>query len=272
MNARSSAGAPAITRRSVGFFISSAAAGVVAPGSAAGAGERAPDVVLLCEPTLHSVMSSAADLWRRATAVPVRIFTARSDLLVEEIARGARCDLVVLTGDDVIESATRRNLVVTGSPFAAWRNRLVIARRGPSNHVVALTAGGDLLALLGGGRLAVADETVSAAGVKSRAALESLGQWASLQDRLRGAESTPGVAFLLATLKAEFGMVYTTDVMADPALSIAATLPVDGDQETVCWLARAGNEAVAGAPLLWSFLRGTEARSAIEAGGLEPLG
>src|SRR5271167_1474543 len=108
MNSRSAVRASGISRRSLGIGLSSAAAGAVAAASAARAEEvRAPDVVLFCEPTLRSVMSKAADLWRATTGVPVRIFPARSDLLVEQIARGVRCDLVVLTGDDVIESATR---------------------------------------------------------------------------------------------------------------------------------------------------------------------
>jgi hypothetical protein len=43
-------------------------------------------------------LTEAARVWRAYTDVPVRIIVARSDLLIEKVARGARCDPLVLAG------------------------------------------------------------------------------------------------------------------------------------------------------------------------------
>ena len=264
---------PTITRRSLGFLATSTITGAVPGISPAKANDgRAPDVVLFCEPTLQAVMTKVTDLWRARTGIPVRIFVARSDLLIEQIARGVRCDLVVLTGDEVVDGATRRNLITPGSRYDAWHNQLVIARYGPSERRVAVVRNSDLLGFLGGERLAVADAGLSTAGAITRAALEKLGQWAPVEGQLSGAESTAGVAFLLATQKAEFGVVYMTDVAADPALSVTATIPMDSHEETRYSVARTTSEAAPETPSLWGFLRSEEAQTAAKAGGLEPLG
>lgn len=88
-----------VTRRSLEILASSALISTVFDVPAARSDDnRATDAVVFCEPTLRTTLTEAAGVWHAQTDVPARIIEARSDLLIEKAARGARCDLLVLAG------------------------------------------------------------------------------------------------------------------------------------------------------------------------------
>jgi len=264
---------PLTTRRSFALRAPIAIAGVAygAPVLAAEPGRQA-NVVVFCEETLRAAMERAGRQWRVGGGARLNIFVARSDLLLEQIARGARCDLLVVTGKELADAAIERKLVRAESVRPSWRNRLVVVARdeGPSTDTIA--SSGNIAELIGANKLAVADWTVSPAGAETRTALDRLGVWQSLESRIIGSESTEGVAYLLAAGKAKRGVVYRTNAAADPRLSIVATIPDDAYPPVVYSTALTFSEASGGTPQFLNFLRSPEAKPELVASGLEILG
>jgi len=261
---------PAITRRAFGVLATSSLLGTTtAVPLARAAEERAPDVVAFCDPTLRPLMESLGREWRAQSGVPVRLFVARSDIFLEQIWRGARCDLAIIEGQTNLEAALSRKLVKPAPRLEGWRNRLVIAAYGESRPPLRLGLGSELAGILGSAPLAVADAALSPAGSATRAALEALGLWQPLAGRIIGAENTGTVAFLLATGKAGLGVVQASDLAAEPELKTAATFPDDVYPQIAYAVALSQSVESEAAPRFLAFLGGSDAQVLVKAGGLE---
>ncbi len=105
-------------------------------------------------------------------------------------------------------------------------NRLVLIA--PKDRVPALTIGPGfaLAAALGaGGRLAVADPVNVPAGRYGKAALTTLGVWDSVASRLAPADNVRAALAFVARGEAPLGIVYASDVVAEPGVRVVDTFP-----------------------------------------------
>jgi len=262
------------TRRSFALCtpIAIASAAYSAPVSAA-APARQTNIVVFCEETLRPAIERVERRWRARGGTRLNIFVARSDLLLEQIARGARCDLLVATGKVQADAAIERKLVRPESVRLSWRNRLVVVGWNEAPPSDAVTASSEkIAALIGDNKLAIADFSVSAAGIEARAALDRLGVWSSLEGKIVGSESTEGVVYLLATGVVKRGVVYRTNVAAEPHLTILAAIPDDAYSPVVYSTALTFPDATGAAPQFLNFLRSTEMLPELMASGLEIVG
>jgi ABC-type molybdate transport system substrate-binding protein len=242
---------------------------VALAGAAARAdGYVAPDVVVLAEPTLVPALASVAAAWRRESGVPVHIFASPTDLLVEQIAHGVRSDIVVGEGDAALSGALARQLLKPAPRGGGWRNRLVVARRTADRAPIALARGADLAAMTGGAPLALADAAASEDGVLAGAALASLGLRDGAGAQALGTVDTADAVFLLTHGKAGAALVYATDVVAHPALAVAATMPDDAYPPIIYWWAETRQVRSARADDFAAFLGGASARDLLGAAGL----
>ena len=78
--------------------------------------------------------------------------------------------------------------------------------------------GFDLAGLLGDGKLAMGDVKAVPAGKYGKAALESLGVWASVEGKVAQAENVRAALKLVSTGEAPLGIVYQTDANAEPGV------------------------------------------------------
>ena len=85
--------------------------------------------------------------------------------------------------------------------------------------------GFDLAALLKGGRLAMGNVDAVPAGKYGKAALEKLGAWDGVKDKIAQAESVRAALLLVARGEAPLGIVYQTDAASDPTVKIVGTFP-----------------------------------------------
>lgn len=243
---------------------------ITTAGTAARAdGYVAPDVVIIAEPTLEPALASVAAAWRRESGVPVHIFASPTDLLLEQIAHGVRSDIVVGEGDAALAGALTRQLVKPAPRGGGWRNRLVVARRTADRAPIALARGADLATMTGGAPLALADAPASEDGVSAKAALVSLGLWDGVGAHALGTADTADAVFLLTHGKAGAALVYATDVVAHPALAVAATVPDDAYPPVTYWWAETRQARSARTDDFEAFLEGTSARDLLGAAGLE---
>src|SRR5260370_28646543 len=80
-----------------------------------------------------------------------------------------------------------------------------------------------LASLLGNGRLAVADPNSVPAGKYGKAALEKLGVWSPVADRIAPAENVRAALLFVSRGECPFGIVYRTAAPADPRVMLSAT-------------------------------------------------
>ena len=65
------------------------------------------------------------------------------------------------------------------------------------------------------------------AGRYGKAALEKLGMWDSVSNKLAQAESVRAALLLVSRGESPLGVVYQTDAAADPSVKIVAVFPAD---------------------------------------------
>lgn len=186
--------------------------------------EAAERVTVFAASSLQTALDSIAAAWQREAGGTAVISYGASSALARQIEQGAPAQVFLSADLDWMDYLAERTLVEPGTRSELLRNRLVLV--GPAGtQAVEITPALDLVGLLGGGRLAVADTTAVPAGRYARAALETLGLWAGVAGRLAEAENVRAALALVSRGEAPLGIVYLTDDVADPAVAAIGIFP-----------------------------------------------
>jgi molybdate transport system substrate-binding protein len=228
---------------------------------------QARDLVVYGEPTLAPALHSLGALWRGKGNSRVHVFTAPTDLSFEQIARDARCDVIVALAGPATDAAARRELFDEDSKVAAFGNSLVVVGRDPSGKAESIPA------ILAGKRLAIANPDRDVAGRYGVRALRAAGVEVDPAGKnVRVAESGAGVLQMLADGQADVGVVYGSDAAAHPQFRLLATFDAASHPPIAYVAAEAANaDANADTEGFLAFLATPEAKQAIAAAGLTPV-
>lgn len=174
---------------------------------------------MLAAASLQEAMGEAADAWAMGGhPAPVLSFAGTS-ALARQIEQGAPADLFVSADEEWMDTLERQGLLRPGTRGDLLGNRLVlIAPKGSAARG---------LADLGDGRLALADTEAVPAGKYAKAALEHLGEWPGVADRIAPAENVRAALALVERGEAPLGIVYATDAMASAKVRVVRVFPAD---------------------------------------------
>ncbi len=189
--------------------------------AAAGAQAAAGGVTVFAAASLADALDAAA----RSYGAKVTVSYGASSTLARQIENGAPADVFISADLDWMDFLGERKLVVPGSRVNLLRNRLVLIAPADSRASLEIKPGFSLAAALGGGRLAMANPQGVPAGKYGKAALESLGVWRSVADRIAPAENVRAALALVARGEAPFGIVYRTDALAEKKVKIVGEFP-----------------------------------------------
>jgi molybdate transport system substrate-binding protein len=150
---------------------------------------------------------------------------AASSTLAKQIEAAAPADIFISADLDWMDYLAKKNLIKPATRTNLLGNRLVLIA--PVNSTVKLAIGPNfpLAQALGTGRLAIADPSGVPAGKYGKAALEELGVWSSVTDRLAPAENVRATLILVSRGEAPLGIVYQTDAVADKGVKILGIFP-----------------------------------------------
>ncbi|MCW3835765.1 molybdate ABC transporter substrate-binding protein [Sphingomonas canadensis] len=187
--------------------------------------QRGP--LVLAAASMQEALNEAADLWaRKGNARPVLSFAA-SSALARQAAAGAPADLFVSADREWMDFLQARGRLVPGTRADLAGNRLVLVARSGDARPVPLRPGSPLAAMLGNGRLAMADPDSVPAGRYGKAALTRLGLWNALAPRVVRAENVRAALALVERGAAAYGVVYATDARASARVRVAGVFPAD---------------------------------------------
>lgn len=187
----------------------------------------APVLVFAAASLKESLTAIAAD-FEKETGKVVRISFAASGPLARQIEAGAPADLFVSADLKWMTYVSDKGLTAKETEKPLLGNTLVLVAPADSDKApITLAPGFDLAALLGDGHLAIGEMTTVPAGTYGKAALEKLGLFDRVKDRLAQAESVRAALTLVARGEAPLGIVYATDAAADPKVKVLATFPAD---------------------------------------------
>jgi molybdate transport system substrate-binding protein len=228
------------------------------------------DVVVFAAASLKNALDAIAAEWRRESGKAATISYAASPTLAKQIENGAPADIFISADLDWMNYLDQRKLIDPETRIDLLGNSLVLIASADSAARVTIATGFPLAALLGDGRLAMADPASVPAGKYGRIALERLGVWSAVENRIAAAENVRAALLLVARGEAPLGIVYRTDSAAEPGVRVAGTFPPDSHPPIVYPMALT-RTADPNAAAFASYLRGTAARTLFEAQGFTVL-
>jgi molybdate transport system substrate-binding protein len=257
-------------RRRVLAGVAALAATALADRAAPGAAQAKP-VLVFAAASVKNALDAIDRQRAQQTGQRATISYAASSALARQIEAGAPADLFISADLDWMDYLQARNLIKPESRGNLLGNTLVLVAPTASPVTLAIGPGFPLAEALGDGRLAMAETSSVPAGRYGKAALEKLGVWTSVANRIAAAESVRATLLLVARGEAPLGIVYKTDAAAEPAVKIVATFPIDTHPPIIYPAALTAASANPDAPALLAYLHGPEARPVFEKEGFTVL-
>jgi len=227
----------------------------------------ADDLLVFAATTLKPALDEVADAYRRSGGAAVRISYAPSPALVQQLDAGAPADLFISADADWMDVAAEKALIRKETLVDLMSSRLVLIAARDSTVAAEIKPGFPLADLLAGGRLAMCDPMMMPAGRYGRAALQTLGVWSTVKDRVADAESVRAAVTYVARGEVPLAVVFDTDAAADPDVKIVGVFPNESHPPIVYPAALTAAGTNAEAPKFLAFLGSTTAKAIFERHG-----
>ena len=229
-------------------------------------------MVILAAASLKNALDEISADWSRATGKPApKISYAASSALAKQIEQGAPADLFVSADLDWMDYVARKDLIKADTRVNLLGNKIVLIAPRDSKAAIELKPGADMAKALAGGRLAMANVEAVPAGKYGKAALEKLGAWDGVKDKIAQAENVRAALLLVSRGEAPLGIVYATDVAADPNVKIIAAFPADSHPPIIYPAAILKGAKSPDAAAFFDYLKGGKARPSWEKQGFAVL-
>jgi molybdate transport system substrate-binding protein len=186
---------------------------------------RGADLTVFAAASLKEALDEQVSRFEAETRDRIVVSYGGSNALARQIEAGAPADIFLSADTDWIDYLDKRNLLRSGTRIDLLRNRLVLIAPADTRASLPIAPGFALGAALGPGKLAMANPDGVPAGKYGKAALTALGVWTSVESRIARTDNVRAALVLVARGEAPFGIVYTTDALAEPKVRIVDTFP-----------------------------------------------
>lgn len=223
--------------------------------------------------SLKNAMDEISTRWQAKTGDRLTVSLAGSSLLARQILQGAPADIFISANRKWMDVLEKSGELAPGSRFDLLQNHLVLIaqRKAAPATPLRLNSKVDLAGMIGEGKLAMALVDAVPAGIYGKAALGSLGLWASVAPKVVQLDNVRVALALVASGEAAYGIVYASDARADTRVQVVATFPPNAHRPIVYPVAATADSRNPLTPDFLKFLRGTAARAAFERQGFVVL-
>ena len=192
---------------------------------------QADQITVFAAASLKTALDAVATGWQADTGHSAVIAYAGSSALAKQVQQGAPADIFISASQQWMDTLATDDLILPDSRHDILGNTLVLVAHGNNASPVTIAPGFDLARLLGGGKLSMALVDSVPAGQYGKAALQSLGIWASIESQVAQSENVRAALSLVALGEAPYGIVYASDAIADDgaddAVSVVGTFPAN---------------------------------------------
>ncbi|SKA09972.1 molybdate transport system substrate-binding protein [Enhydrobacter aerosaccus] len=229
-------------------------------------------LVIFAAASLKNALDEIAAAWAKETGKPMpKISYAASSTLAKQMEQGAPADIFMSADLDWMDYAAKKDLIRPDTRVNLLGNKIVLIAPRDSTLSIDVKPGFDLAKLLGNGKLATGNVDSVPVGKYAKAALEKLGAWEGVKDKIAQAESVRAALMLVARGEAPIGIVYSTDAAAEPNVKIIGTFPADSHPPIIYPMAITKDSKSADAKPFLDLLKSAKARPAFEKQGFTVL-
>jgi molybdate transport system substrate-binding protein len=228
-------------------------------------------IIVFAAASLTDALSEIDEAYTRQTGVEVKASFAASSALARQIESGAKAEVFFSADEEWMDYLAQRNVLLPQTRHDVVGNRLVLIAPANSTAKVDIKPNFSLSALLGEtGRVATGDPDSVPAGKYARAALTKLNAWDSIAPRLVRAENVRAALAYVARGEARFGIVYSTDALAEKRVKVVGTFPEDS-HPPIRYPIAATTATTADGTKYVEFVRSKASQEAFKKYGFEPL-
>lgn len=226
----------------------------------------ASEVVVFAAASTTNAITDIGELYAAQKLGIVKTSFASSSTLAKQIASGAPADVYLSANKKWMDFLAGKNAIVAATRFDLLGNSIVlIAPQDSPLKAVKITAGMDLAALLGkDGRLSMGDPDHVPAGMYGKKAMENLGFWPQVKDRIAPMKDVRAALVLVERGEAPLGEVYATDAAISKKVRVVGVFPADSHPPIVYPVAAVAGGNAAAAKAFMDFLKSSEAIGVFE--------
>lgn len=231
------------------------------------------EITVFAAASTTNAINDIGELYKQKGLGVVRTSFASSSTLAKQIEQGAPADVFLSANTKWMDYLDGKNLVNKESRADLLRNSiaLIVPENSPVREF-AITNGADVLSLLGqDGRLAVGDPEHVPVGMYGKKALEKLGIWDQVKQRIAPAKDVRAGLALVERGEAPLGLVYSSDVAASPKVRIIGLFPPESHPDIVYPVAAVQGQNLEAARAFITFLSTPEATAIFKKYGFEGL-
>ena len=227
--------------------------------------------VVFAAASLKDALDAVNAKWKEESGKKATISYAASSALAKQMEQGAPADIFVSADEDWMDYLATGKLIKPETRFDLVGNKLVLIAPKDSKLTATIGSGFPLASLLGDGHLAMADTASVPAGKYGKAALEKLGVWDAVKNRIAQAENVRAALSLVSRGEAPLGIVYATDAKADPKVKVLDVFPESTHAPILYPIAITASSTNKEAPAFLSYLKTAAAQSVFETQGFKVL-
>lgn len=195
----------------------------------------------------------------------VKTSFASSSTLAAQIENGAPANVFISANKKWMDDLEKKKMIDPATRCNLLGNRIVlIAPADAKIEKMTLKAGLNLSGLLGKGMLAMGNPDYVPAGIYGRQALEGLGIWKSVQNRIARARDVRAALALIERGEAPLGVVYATDAAITDRVKVIGTFPQISHPPILYPAALVSGNETAAAGRFLKFLKTPAARAVFE--------
>jgi len=183
------------------------------------------DVTVFAAASLKEALDAQARAFERDSGQRIVAVYGASHALARQIDAGAPADIFIAADVESMDYLADRRLV--DSRVVLLHNRLVLIAPAGSTAELSIAPGFPLASALRNDRLAMGNPDSVPAGKYAKRALQSLGVWESVANRVARTENVRAALALVARGEAPLGIVYATDALAERRVRVLGTFPAD---------------------------------------------
>jgi molybdate transport system substrate-binding protein len=238
---------------------------------AAPASAQTSPVTVFAAVSLKDVLEEAGKAFAASGSQEVRFSFASSALLAKQIENGAPADLFASADLKWMDYLVEKDRIQRASVTPLLGNHLVVAAPASSPLTTLDWNEAAFGKAMGAGRLAVAEVTAVPAGIYAKQALQKLGLWGVVENRLAQTDNVRAALVFVDRGEVPLAIVYATDALADPKVKVVAQFPSDSHRPIIYPFALTSRAEGEGPKQFLAFLKGPVAKAIFEKAGFPVL-
>jgi molybdate transport system substrate-binding protein len=208
-----------------------------------------------------NAINEVGELFNKQCDEKCIISSAASSTLAKQIAQGAPADIFISANSRWMDYLSEKDLIDPESRFNLLGNRLVLITPLSNNTRIDIRKGMDLAGILGKERLAMGDPDHVPAGIYGKEALENLGIWTDVRDRIAPMKDVRAALVLVERNETPYGIVYSTDARISKKVRICGVFPETCHSPITYPVAVVAEKRSRATRHLLDFLRSPEAKA-----------